>query len=385
MGKKGLLLASSLALAACGDAHTSAPPLVVDSAGISVVRHVDEPTERLALSSDPDVVLGARPDGSDALYRVRGGILRPGGGVVVANQGSSELLYLASDGSLIRRVGGEGQGPSEFANIFWLQPEDEGTLAVSDAGNFRIVRFDGEGRLLSTQSVSVEPEGESGGEADVMRGPGFPIGTAREGRVIVVPWASAVLDGADGPLPLRGELRNYSADLSEYEPLDSVRLRTWYETDRVEGPPVGQILESPVFLFSGSGAWIAYSEAITHRITVLRDGVVSHVVEEDRARQPFAPDSVPEHVAAVADSLPAYRELAVDSDGRVWVKAPTENEAPQSRWRIFSDGGMTVRALELPASSSVLDAVGDRLLLLERDSLDVETVAIRRIADDPPN
>lgn len=373
-----LLTAASLALLACGDAPSSeATPLVSDSAGVRVVRHTAPPAERMTVSQEPELSLGGRPDGGDTLYRVRGGVLLPGGAVVVANRGSSELLYFSSDGELVHRAGGEGRGPSEFSNIFWIQDGGNGTLAVSDAGNRRIAHLDYEGELLSTQSVAVEPEAESSPGA--MRGPGFPIGVAEEGRVLLIPWAVAALDGVDGPLPLRGELRSYSANLTGYQALDSVRLRTWYETEQVEGPPIGQILESPIFLHAASGAWIAYSEAVTHRVTVLHHGRVSYVIEEDRARQPFVPDSVPEHFAAVADSLPAYRDLQVDSDGRVWVKSPASHGSPQSQWRAFSDEGMTARPLALPASSSVLDAAGDRLLLLERDSLGVETVAVRRV------
>lgn len=381
MRKQALaLLVTSVALTGCGEGSGShAVPLVVDSAGVRVVRHDGRPVGRLTVRPEPELRLGARPDGGDALYRVRGGALLDGGGVVVANHGSSEVLYFASDGELVQRAGGEGQGPSEFSDILWLQEQGTGSLAVYDAGNVRIATLDQEGELLSTQNLTLEPEPESEPSDRVMRGPGFPIGVAAEGRVLMIPWAEAVLDGVEGPLPLRGELRDYAEDLSGHEALDSVRLRTWYEAEQVEGPPIGQILESPTFLFSANREWIAYSEAIAHRVTVLRDGRPSYVIEEHRARRPFTPDSVPEHLAAVADSLPAYRELKVDSEGRVWVKSPVADVAPHAEWWVFSEGGLEARTIDLPASSSVLDAVGDRLLLLERDSLGVETVAIRRI------
>lgn len=379
MSKAAVFLSMGLALMACGDAPSSAAaPLVVDSAGVRIVRHTAQPAWRLTVGLEADLRLGTRADGGDALYRVRGGAFLDGGGVVVANHGSSEILYFSSEGELVHRAGGEGQGPSEFSNILWLQDEGDGSLAVYDAGNIRLAHLDHDGEFLSTQNMNIDPEAEPSDQ--VMRGPGFPIGVVQEGGVLMIPWAVAVLDGVDGPLPLRGELRKYSEDLSEYQPVDSVRLRTWYEAAQVEGPPVGQILESPLFLFAADREWVAYSEARTHRVTVLHHGRISYVIEEARARQPFTPDSVPEYIASVADSLPAYRELQVDADGRVWVKSPAEDEASPAQWREFSEGGTAVRTLELPASTSVLDAVGDRLLLLERDSLGVETIAIRHIA-----
>lgn len=378
MSKQAVFPFLGLALAACGDAPSpQIAPVAVDSAGVRVVRHTAPPAQRVVVSPDAALRLGTRADGSDALFRVRGGALLAEGRIAVANHGSSEILYFSSDGELVYRAGGEGQGPSEFSNVLWIQDEGHGSLAVYDAGNRKIAHLDYDGDFLSTQNLTIEPEAEPSDR--ILRGPGFPIGVTGENRILLIPWAVAVLDGVDGPLPLRGELRDYSEDLSAYQPMDSVQLRTWYEIDQVEGPPIGQILESPLFLFSGDEEWVAYSEATTHRVTVLHDGRVSYVIEENRPRQRFTPDSVPEYFAAVADSLPAYRELQVDSDGRVWVKSAAEREPSQSEWRVFSDGGVTASTLELPASSSVLDAIDDRLLLLERDSLGVETIAIRHV------
>lgn len=139
MGKQALaFLVTGVALMGCGEGSDhDAVSLVLDSAGVRVVRHTGEPVERLTVSQEPDLRLGARPDGGDALYRVRGGTLLDGGGVAVANRGSSEVLFFASDGEVVQRTGGEGQGPSEFSNILWLQEQGTGSLAVYDAGNVR--------------------------------------------------------------------------------------------------------------------------------------------------------------------------------------------------------------------------------------------------------
>ncbi len=40
---------------------------------------------------------------------------------------------------------------------------------------------------------------------------------------------------------------------------------------------------------------------------------------------------------------------------------------------------MKIEALLLPETSRILDAAGDRLLILERNELDVETVVLRRL------
>ena len=212
----------------------------------------------------------------------------------------------------------------------------------------------------------------------MMVGRGFPIGVAEDHSVLAIPQAAAVFDGVEGPLPLVGELRNYTPDLSEYDVVDSIRLRTWYEKEQEEGPPIAQVLESPVLVFAANRSWIAYSEAVAHRVTVLENGRVSYVIVEERTRAAFTPDSVPMFYVA-GDSLPAYRALQVDSEGRVWVASPATGEPAVSQWRVFSQEGLTVEVIELPVTSTVLDAEGYRLLLLERDSLDVETVVVRRL------
>lgn len=375
----GILGVLVLGCTGCRDASvTSQAPLVTDSAGIQVVHYDLPPVHRLLVSEEPEVVVGASADGSDALYRVRGGVILPNGDIAIANAGSLEILYFSSEGTPIRRVGREGEGPEEFSGILWMQHDGAGRLAVYDVGNMRVARLDAEGRFVSTQSVRIDAEAASSDR--MLVGRGFPIGVTEAGRVLSIPWAVAVFDGVEGPLPLVGELRSYAPDLSGFDVVDSVRLRTWYEKEQEEGPPVAQVLESPILVSSANGRWIAYSEASSHNVVVLEDGHIAFVISERRAREPFSPDSVPWHLAGAADSLPAYRAIQVDSDGRIWVQSPAPQGAMTAEWRVFADNGMVGHTLSLPASTSVLDAVGERVLLLERDTLDVETVAVRQLS-----
>jgi hypothetical protein len=82
-------------------------------------------------------------------------------------------------------------------------------------------------------------------------------------------------------------------------------------------------------------------------------------------------------VSVAADSLPAYRALSVDSDGRVWLKPADAGEAELVEWRVISADGRSIYSVILPATALVLDALGSRILLLERDEFGVETVVVR--------
>jgi hypothetical protein len=194
-----------------------------------------------------------------------------------------------------------------------------------------------------------------------------------------VPWAAARFSGVEGPLPLKGELRDYDPELAAFNRLDSVQLRTWYEAPQLQGPPIEQMLEAPTFLFSAHGPRVAYSDAQTYRVTVLEGDKPSQVILENRTRIPFSPDSLPDHMHHAADSLPAYRALIVDSDGRIWIRPSLVQADGEVEWRVVSRDGRRIDVIKLPESTSMLDASDDKILLLERDEFDVETVAVRRI------
>lgn len=381
MNRSFLLIVSALLPGACvADADRSSVVEVRDSAGVEVLTHTEaQPHTGLRLSSEGGFTVG---DAGIDLFRVRGGVLLSNGDLVIANAGSHELLYFDAAGELVHRVGGEGDGPGEFENLLWIHGTESGRVVAYDAGTLRLSTFDAQGGLIESRSVQFEPEDQASERSIVGRG--FPIGIAPDGRVIAVPWPVARLTGGEGPLPLMAELRSYGADLSGFVSLDTVRLRTWYEEPQPEGPPLGQVLEGPLFVFSSNRRWIAYSEARGYRVTVLEDGSPTRVIVEDRSRVPFQPDSLPEHIRHAADSLPAYRALTVDADGRIWVEPSVRGSDEVVRWRVFSRDGRTMDSIELPVSSTVLDASGDRVAVLERDELGVETVTVKPIESAAP-
>ncbi|MEQ9400224.1 MAG: hypothetical protein RJQ04_13765 [Longimicrobiales bacterium] len=367
-------LLAGLVLGGCGSPDpVGSRPTVTDSAGITTVTHhsIDD-------SLDPAdaerTVLGAGTAAAEAFYRVRAGVLLGDSGAVVANAGTGELLFFGADGALRTSFGREGQGPEEFSNLFQLQGMPDGSVVASDPGNRRLSWIDAGGRLLVSRTITFEPE-----DVDLTRaivGPGYTFGVTTAGDVVTVPWARATYSGSEGALPLKGELRRYVPDLSDHVVLDSVLLRTWFEQPRSNGPPIGNVLGSPVLVHSANREWIAYSEGTHHRIDVLEEGARAYVIEESRGRTPFEPDSVPAGYHHAVDSLPSYSDLIVDSDGRIWVRGGTPDASPTAEWRVFSERGSRAQRVTLPASSRVLDASAGDLLVLERSDLDVERVVL---------
>lgn len=357
----------------------SVASMVTDSAGITVVTHA-EMQDVLELERSSGIRLGEGTEIAELFYQVRGGVLLPDERVAIANAGSQELLFLSSYGSLVGRFGGDGQGPEEFSNLFRLQGLPDGSVVASDPGNGRLVWVTSTGELAHSRSVSFEPEATPAPDQGII-GRGFVFGVTPAREVLAVPWARAEYSGAEGLLPLRGELRRYSSNLEAFEPIDSVRLRLWFEQSQAEGPPIGQILGAPLLVFSANGSWLAYSEGAAYRIVLLKDGVAKVVIHEQRPLAAFTPDSVPRHYHHAAEFLPAYSELVVDSDGRVWARLGTPESSDVAEWHVFSERGMRGAVLRLPSSTSVLDARGGQVLVLERDELDVESVVLLRLAN----
>lgn len=374
-----VLIASLVLVGACGagtDGSAGHRVEVVDSAGIRIMTHVGTALTELAIDTQPELIIGQTGPNAVDLFRVRGGVLLASGGIAVANAGSQEVLVFGSDGVVMARAGGDGEGPEQFSNLTWIQGEEDEGIVAYDGGNRRLTRLDMSGGFLGTRPVRFDPARDLPDGA--MPGQGFVLATLPDSGFLAVPRPLAHLDGEPGELAVTAGVTRFNQEMNEVAVLDDVRMRTWYETPTESGPPIGQVLHAPVFQYSAHGRWLAYTEARTHRVVVVESGALSHILEEVRPRSPFATDSVPQGFVDVADSLPAYDDIQVDGEGRVWLRASPFSNDEKAEWRVFSADGETAHGLTLPASTRILDADGERLLLLELDELDVETVAVRR-------
>lgn len=89
----------------------------------------------------------------------------PGGAIVVANSGTSELRVFDADGRFIRALGRRGEGPGEFSGApLFLQVALPDTLIVFDTGDWRLTTLERDGQLLASPDAS---------SADLSRFPWF--------------------------------------------------------------------------------------------------------------------------------------------------------------------------------------------------------------------
>jgi len=77
----------------------------------------------------------------------------PNGDFAVADNAARQLLLFKHSGDLIKKVGGSGKGPGEYARISDLATNARGELLVLDNSLMRVTKFDSTGRYLESYTV----------------------------------------------------------------------------------------------------------------------------------------------------------------------------------------------------------------------------------------
>ncbi|MCA1789784.1 MAG: hypothetical protein LC667_07985 [Thioalkalivibrio sp.] len=349
---------------------------VLDSAGVRIVVNGPDAPVRIVLAGDPILALPVAAGEDVSLYRVEGGVILPGGGFVLANSGNHEVLYFGADGTFERRFGREGDGPGEFRGMTWMEATGDGGVTLADSRNRRLTTLGPDGTLARERRFAPTFD-ESALPTTAITAAGFAVSVLSDGRVIGFPRAFALPTGSRGPLPLQGDFAVYPADSLSANTAEPIGRRTvfeWYEDPGQQGFPVASMLQGARIWWGGYSGRLALTESSSPRIEVFDESRLTLVIRERRARAPFTPDSIPASYAVAADSLPAYQDLRVDGLHRIWARL-TADEDP-AVWRVFDESGTTLLDVALPGDARVLDADEGRLLLLRRDSLDVESVAV---------
>ena len=369
------VLATALFALAFGGCETAATPdsdtaIRTDSAGVMLVEYSSLPPmeeSRIAIASEPDLVLGEGGafEGPDYdFFRIRGVSQVQGGTLVVANNGSRELRFYGADGHFLRSVGGAGDGPGEFRNLFshWIMAGD--TIVVWDRAAGRLQHFGPDGAVVRSMLWRAETAAPFAGFA----GSGEPHAVLEDGRVVVV------IQSPSGPteVPKRPPLLVALHRIDEGG-WDSVRVLPG--TEDVIRPQDGQfdyqfgaytraagagatmavadVARFRVELFNPDGRPVSILSASVPEIPVTAD-VIEGQIEFDvdwfgaltaerleTQRRRFSPRHAP--------FLPAIRDIFVDADERIWVERYDVPARGPSRWEVFERDGTWIGRVEMPA------------------------------------
>lgn len=376
------LTAAGLA-AACFGRGNPAGVTSTDSAGVAIAVNVGFEPPTWVLDERPMVVIGDEAAGDDPLFRVSEARLGADGSVVVGHGGGREVRAYAPDGRPMWTAGRDGEGPGEFRNISRLTLLAADSVAVVDAVSRRLTLLDPTGTFVSATTLTYT-QPEPPGNAIWIPTMGA-LGATADHRVFAILRMTALLEGAPGLRPLRGALAVFDASGAVGDSLRAITVsRMWEDPD---GPFPALSNEFSVLLrpfVANDVLYTTTSEA--WQVDVFdTSGRQVRSIREVRPRLALTPamiDALPkpppgmEVARHYPDSIPAIGRVVADREGRVWAVARRPTAGDTTSARVYDAQGGLVGVVPLPGGFDLMDVRGDRLVGVQKDSMDVETVAV---------
>jgi hypothetical protein len=382
------LVLLALLASGCNPAAGSAPFVERDSAGVRLVasaRRLWRAGREWRVDSLPAVEIRGGPAGPPR--EVVAGVVLPSGDVVVADGASQEVRWYDGSGRYLRSWRGDGSPGGEFGSLAALAALDDGGVLAWDGATLRSVRFGADGTPRPSPPLSADEPGRLEG---VFGDGSLLFGGARSNEFVV------------SPVPRREPfaLVRYSAPPPR---VDTLREELGPEEFTWGGE--GFALRQPApfgrrtFVAAwGRRLWIADSERFEVRtyddagrlLRVARAAVAPQPIdarERERFRARLAARARANLSAGTADSLlaslpfpatrPAFAELRVDSDGRVWLRSAASDH--DRRWTVLDERGRMLGTVLLPAGLDVLDIGPDVVLGVWTDARGNQHLRLHRL------
>ncbi len=377
-------IAVSFALWSCGDPGERNP-----GAGT-------EAPARDSLSADPIWAVGSA-DGPEAqiFSRISGARRLRDGSVVAGVEGFHEIRKFGPDGAHLWSVGRRGAGPGEFARLQLLRGCSEESVVAYDRSIFRVTEFSQDGERLtvwqlpSAATVPYEVTCAPDGRIIYFAAGQFPSEAGIFRWHVPISWISP---GMQDARLIRDDVPGPERVLDD----DGYWDRPWSRrlvlggTDR--GVWIGTSDDHMLELVGWDGtvldtlAWSGRDRTVTQAdIDQLQDEFTAGDDEEERAR--FLRESWPGYERVLPSTVPAYSHLLVLDDGTLWVGQwdgimwfPRLPGHPGKRWDVFDASGKPIRQVTIPSHMRLLDAGADWVLVVVRDSLGVEALAVYEVS-----
>lgn len=392
--------AAALWLVACGTGEegrsgTEVRRAAVDGDSVTVVespRPAWGEGEGWAVVDTPSLVLGAGDREGLALSDVAGASRLPDGRVVVANGEPPELRFYGPDGELLRRAGGEGEGPGEFLQLDGFHRVGPDSLLVLDGELLRVSVFDDTGGFRGSVTLR---EGSARDDRplhvyDIVgavpgRGwllyPGFP-GQFRETGAAYFDSVPATVFAPDGSLA--GTVGHFRMEMYNPPRVQGANLPFGRVTRAATGPGgvwMGDGTDAEAMLVGPSGEpvrvlrWGHEPPAVGARVDAMLERRLEGARPEERRRARRRIEQAP-----LPDRVPAYSQLVVDAGGRLWAERYRAwGYRGATRWDVLDPEEGWLGTVEAPRRLRV-DAIGEDWILARwRDGLDVEHVLVFEI------
>ncbi len=376
--------------------------------------------------------MGSSSDGDAVFYDIVGAVMLSDGRIVVANRGTSEVMFFAPDGNFLFAAGGSGDGPGAFLSLATLGVGSDDTLFTYDDRTGRISVFSADGAFLRTRRIDIR----SALPAGFGFGPGLQAaGWTPAGELVAFRTSTSARSGRDSSDSL-GRARpsaTYSESLRLRRPMiellsfdregrlasrigelkgsESLFL-TQVQDQRDDGGSgtismTSSVLDLPFLkTFQADAAWgaVAFGNTADYEIrvtdasgdlmyTVRRARVSGTVTTGDRnawiqGRLSVISDpELRERRRRLYDgiefptTMPAFSSLALQEDGELWVEEFDVDAARRghTRWSVYGAGGTHLGDATMPARLRPMSIGRDYLLGVWKDELDVEYVRVHDV------
>ncbi len=386
-------------LSGCGEGQESQP---------------GEAESQWVLSVEPAVTIGGSDEREDyLLHGVADATRLSDGRIVVANGGSSEILFYDASGQYLETAGGAGEGPGEFLGLLQLLRLPGDTLLVF---SFRpgLTWLSPEGDYVRSQPFSLmslerlpcriaEANWSVLPDATLLTVLEDNLGTSGCPPAPEEPWRTTGLVARVDP-QAAGRHPGVSPGASTFDTLAILPA-----TER----------NSPNYRAYGRSLVLSFGPDRIYAGDTGADEILALGFEGDtlqRYRTPFEPVPIPP--AARAEEVrrtirpdgsvaigqpydypahyPLFGRLLADAQGDLWVMAYPELQEPVSswrlsrvisfvvgeagaRWRVLAPDGALVAEIQTPPRFFPLEIGEDYVLGVAKDELDVEAVQLYRL------
>jgi hypothetical protein len=372
-----LLLAT---LAACADGPPLEKATVSDSAGIRVVSNL-APDTLLDWTFTPTVTLGGEEDGPESFYSVseRTVGVDAAGHIYVLDADGHRLLVFTGDGTHVRTLGREGNGPGEISWPIGLTVKPDGTALIDDLGRGTVHGFDSTGTPLDTVDELV-PNNRRIWDRD---GYYSAISTIEDDHTLyrflrVVDADTTELAKHTSPATGVVELESCGMSLSGMSPLFSSNI-VWDAWRARAAASVGTAYQIDTF---DEGVHVASYRRSIEPVRATRDLAVRELGEGMRmmtsagARECSADEVIEKR--GFAELVPAIRAVRVGPGGRTWVSRGGPRPEPTPTDVLAADGTY-IGTLPADAPFPMGFLPDGRMLASERDELDVVRLVVYKI------
>lgn len=394
-------------LSACtGRASTEAAVQAVDSAGMRIATITAAPSEvaEWTVSSTSILTMTGAETGDSSAFATIGAVRWLGDGrIVVADVAANRLLVFDSTGRYLRALGRAGDGPGEFRYIGSVSALPGDSLATFDGrlrrlslwhpdrGFVRAIPVGGgsleswpedawlwRDSLVVVLQLSVTPQDSVAPGSGVRRWPMRARLTLHDlgGSIL---GTSPEFAGKYSGLHATGDTR---LPFSNQPFIAVARDRVYFGS----GDRFALSYLDTAFAWAGDLRWPGQQEALTpeevNQVRTEAEILAATRMPPARARARLANSFASE---ILPKERPAIGRVFVAPDGNLWIErfeatrlGPALQKAGK-RWTVLAADGRPLARVALPAGSRLEAVRNSHAILVLRDSLNIQTVAVREL------